>query len=75
MAEFDENVDVPTQMPQVHEYQYPETDYSEKALTAEYELDAAIASMSLQLKQLHRHRRTLNRIIDDLEERLREVTR
>ena len=75
MGEFDENVVVPTSVPQVHEYDYPEPDYSEKAQTAEYELDASIASMRLQLGQLMRRRRELDRVIDDLRERLKEVAR
>lgn len=75
MGEFDENVVVPTSVPQVHEYVYPEPDYSEKAQTAEYELDASIASMRLQLGQLHRRRRELDRVIEDLEERLAQVRR
>lgn len=74
MSEFDQNVVVPTSVPQVHEYEYPEPDYSEKAQTAEYELDAAIHSMQLQLGQLRRRRRELDRVIDDLEARLRAVT-
>lgn len=69
--EFEENVVVPTSVPQVHEYTYPEPDYSEKAQTAEYELDAAFASMKLQLKQLLRRRRELDRVIDDLQDRLK----
>ena len=75
MGEFDENVVVPTSVPQVHEYDYPEPDYSEKAQTAEYELDASIASMRLQLGQLMRRRRELDRVIDDLRDRLKEVAR
>ena len=75
MGEFDENVVVPTSVPQVHEYDYPEPDYSEKAQTAEYELDAAIASMRLQLGQLLRRRRELDRVIEDLRERIKEVAR
>ena len=75
MSEFDENVVVPTTVPQVHEYEYPEPDYSEKAQTAEYELDACIVSMQLQLGQLNRRRRELKRIAGDLKDRLREVTR
>lgn len=73
MNEFEENVAVPTNVPQVHEYAYPEPDYSEKAQTAEYELDAAIASMRLQLGQLHRRRREIDRVIDDLEDRIKQV--
>ena len=75
MGEFDGNVVVPTSVPQVHEYDYPEPDYSEKAQTAEYELDAAIASMRLQLGQLLRRRRELDRVIEDLRERIKEVAR
>ena len=75
MSEFEENVVVPTSVPQVHEYEYPEPDYSEKAQTAEYELDAAIASMQLQLGQLRRRKREINRIIDDLKDRLAQVIR
>ena len=71
MGEFDENVVVPTSVPQVHEYDYPETDYSEKAQTAEYELDAAVASLKLQLGQLLRRRREISRNIEDLEDRLK----
>jgi len=73
MGEFDENVVVPTSVPQVHEYVYPEPDYSEKAQTAEYELDAAVASMQLQLNQLVRRRRELDRVIEDLADRLKAV--
>jgi len=73
MGEFEENVVVPTSVPQVHEYVYPEPDYSEKAQTAEYELDAAVASMQLQLNQLVRRRRELDRVIDDLADRLKAV--
>ena len=72
-SEFDINYVVPTSLPQVHEYEYPEPDYSEKAQTAEYELDAAIASMQLQLDQLKRRRRELDRVIGDLEERLHKA--
>jgi hypothetical protein len=75
MSEFEQNVVVPTSVPQVHEYEYPEPDYSEKAQTAEYELDAAIASMRLQLGQLYRRQRELGRVIDDLEDRLAQVKR
>jgi len=71
MGEFDENVVVPTSVPQVHEYDYPEPDYSEKAQTAEYELDAAVASIKLQLGQLLRRRREIDRNIEDLEDRLK----
>ena len=71
MGEFDENVVVPTSVPQVHEYDYPEPDYSEKAQTAEYELDAAVASLKLQLGQLLRRRREISRNIEDLEDRLK----
>ncbi len=72
-SEFDVNKVVPTSVPQVHEYEYPEPDYSEKAQTAEYELDAAVASMKLQLGQLYRRQRELGRVIDDLEGRLKDV--
>lgn len=65
---------IPADLPQVVEYDYPEGDYTEKAQDVEYQLDAAIASMQLQLKQLVRRRRELSRVIDDLEERLRQVT-
>jgi len=73
MGEFDENVVVPTSVPQVHEYEFPEPDYSEKSQTAEYELDASIASMELLLGQMKRRQRELGRNIDDLEDRLKEV--
>ena len=65
-------VDV-TEIPAVQEYGYPEPLYSEKAQAAEYDLDAAIASMKLQLGQLKRRRRELDRNIDDLEGRLEHV--
>jgi len=74
MSEFEGNVVVPTSVPQVHEYEFPEPDYSEKSQTAEYELDASIASMQLLLGQMERRQRELGRNIDDLKDRLREVT-
>jgi hypothetical protein len=74
MGEFDENVVVPTSVPQVHEYDLPEGDYAEKAQTSEYELDAAIVSMQLLRKQFGRQHRELERSMADLDERLKEVT-
>jgi Uma2 family endonuclease len=74
MSEFEGNVVVPTSVPQVHEYEFPEPDYSEKSQTAEYELDASIASMQLLLGQMERRQREIGRNIDDLKDRLREVT-
>ena len=70
MDEHDVDVMV---IPAVEEYEYPEPLYSEKAQAAEYQLDAAIASMRLQLGQLLRRRRELDRNIDDLQERLKGV--
>lgn len=71
MSEFEGNVVVPTSVPQVHEYEFPEVDFSEKSNTAEYELDAARASMQLLLDQMKRFHRDLERKIDDLEDRLK----
>jgi hypothetical protein len=73
-ADFDENEDVPVSLPQVVEYQYPEGDYTEKAQDVEYLLDAAIASVQLQLAQLLRKKREIDRTIADLQARLDKMT-
>lgn len=72
--DFLTNLDVPVELPQVAEYSYPEGDYSEKAQDVEYRLNAAIASMQLQLASLHMRKRELDRVIGDLENRLGDVT-
>ena len=73
-ADFDVNEDIPVSLPQVVEYQYPEGDYTEKAQDVEYLLDAAIASVQLQLAQLLRKKREIDRTIADLQARLDKMT-
>ena len=73
-ADFDVNEDIPVSLPQVVEYKYPEGDYTEKAQDVEYLLDAAIASVQLQLAQLLRKKREINRTIADLQARLDKMT-
>jgi len=73
-ADFDVNEDVPVSLPQVVEYQYPEGDYTEKAQDVEYLLDAAVASVQLQLAQLLRKKREIDRTIADLQARLDKMT-
>lgn len=72
MSEFDEGM-VPSSVPQVHEYEFCRTNYTEKAQTALYEFQAAVASLRLLQYQMKLHSQDLERNMEDIDDVLKGV--